>query len=258
MSDPSGTSDRPPNGTSDQPPAGPGASDNTVTDNACMAVARPASCGGAPIDVATASALEPHIRNLTEALLRSNNSSAGAALRPSPDLRVTSDVELDIQAFRTNGSQCERMNGPRPGCEETWAFSGEKTLGWQPVAPAQALPLIDGVACKDAGCARITIKAGTVLRFQRAQEINVFAGNYRHFVRVVRPCAAACSADELPCSTSSTCIDASAFCALCEGKALDACACQAGCETKADGAACSYVTSDDTGETGTCRAGKCR
>ena len=62
----------------------------------------------------------------------------------------------------------------------------------------------------------------------------------------------------MACETSATCIDKSAFCTLCEGKANDVCACRTGCTTNDDGASCGYDTSEDTGRSGTCSAGKCQ
>jgi len=75
---------------------------------------------------------------------------------------------------------------------------------------------------------------------------------------VVRPCATPCDGTELRCTSSTTCIQTKAFCTLCEGQKNDRCACRAGCSALAEGAKCSYVTSDDTSRPGMCSAGTCR
>lgn len=229
---------------------------SATTDTACTALTAPPACG-APIDVGSAAEVEAQIRKLGEVVF-GLASAAGADLRPSPDLRVTTDIELDIAPFRGAGSACASPSGTKPRCVESWAFSGEKNVQWRPVAVPSALPLIDGVVCKDAACTRIGIKAGTILRFQRAYEPYRFAQKFSHYVRVVRPCAAPCANDELSCSTSTTCIAASAFCVLCEGKPATVCACRSGCNVEADGTSCAVQTSEDTGETGVCNAGTCQ
>jgi len=225
--------------------------------NVCTAPTVEPSCEAA-VDVATADEAAAIIGALAEPKFTATTSDSGAALKPSRDVHVTKGIELDAVRFRGTEDSCA---GKSPAnCHETWAFSGEKNAVWNfPVlggTPARPLPA--GVTCNDADCSKIAIAAGTVVRFQRVFEPFGFVSRYSHYVRVVRACATPCDSTELRCTPSTTCIQTKAFCTLCEGQRSELCACRNGCSALAEGAACSYVGSEDTTGRGACTAGTCR
>lgn len=237
--------------------------DRTVAE--CTASASAALECEAPLDVATSSDVEREIAKLAEIVDGTTETSSGAALRPSRDVRATADVEIDIATLHGAPESCTT---PASGCVETWAFSGERTA---PIvsffsAPTTPLPLPSGASCADGErCTKLKIAAGTVVRFQRVLEPYRFAQRFSHFVRVVRPCAAECAADELRCGASSTCLSNAkvwskelALCRLCEGKPAAECACRIGCSLRDDEASCSFARSDDVSTSGTCNAGVCQ
>jgi hypothetical protein len=109
------------------------------------------------------------------------------------------------------------------------------------------------------GCDRLSIAAGSVVRFQRVVETFTMAPDANsHYVRVVRPCSTRCADDEVRCAASKTCIKAGKdYCLLCDGLSAGICACRGRCAPQPQGTKCQYWSSDDTIGSGTCASGKC-
>jgi hypothetical protein len=242
----------------------------------------PASCRGepeapspceAPLDVATADDVYAKITELTEVVDATVMGAFGPALRPSRDLRVQTNLELDTAKLLAMGALCPPSDA---GVEELhscfdWGFTPEKPfyasqspLGVGPYrGVAKVYP--PGISCIALspkrladGCDRLAIAAGTVVRFQRVVERDYFGPIDRHYVRVVRACADACNADEVRCVSSTTCVVGGRdYCTLCGGLAPDVCVCRDKCAPKADGTACQYMSSDDTGGGNSCKSGAC-
>jgi hypothetical protein len=233
--------------------------------NVCVGIADKPACAPA-IGVATAADVFAQIAMLTEYADASTQKDSGVKLRPTPDLRATTTIHLDAAAFRSAHPVCppgtDAGLSHGRGCVES-VFTGEQNWTGSPfyiASPNAAKPLPSGVTCTasdDDGCSELTIVEGTVVRFARAYIPYVFGGYWGHFIRVQRACEEPCQAAELRCAASNTCIVDTSFCLLCEGGSLKACACRDRCTRKADGAACQYDTSDDTGRGGTCSAGTC-
>jgi hypothetical protein len=235
---------------------------NTVpVDKDHCAFQTPAPTCESALDVASADEVIAFITALTEFKFASTTSDSGAKLVPTRNLRATTDIELDVAPLRGPNVRCTAPDAGEQRCSETWAFTGEKTEAWNfPVVGGnrpRALP--GGVACANAECTKITIAARTVVRFQRAFELLEFGQTYEHQIRVVRACGTTCESTEVSCATTTTCLDANSFCALCQGRSNEVCACQTRCTAKGKGAACTFVSSDDTGDVGTCNAeGTCQ
>jgi hypothetical protein len=249
---------------SDSNPPGGGSGSGGAASAACVGVASSPTCD-APIDVASADDVLAQISAQPEITEATATHSSGVALRPTRDLHATATLEIDIAPFRAAHPVCQ--NAPPvppqyPGCTET-SFSGERP-GLYVAGPAGTsappMNMPAGVACiatDKTGCTKIKMDAGTTVRFQRASEPYAFMGREPHYVRVLRSCEAPCAGDELRCAASMTCIASAAFCVLCEGNAMDRCACRDGCTPKSDGAECSWDSSDDTTTAGTCTGGAC-
>ena len=260
--------------TSGEPAASSGGASSThdsnestparTVQNACVGVATTLACDAA-LDVATADEVFAQLATLTESVDASTKKDSGEKLRPTRDLHATAAIELDIAVFRAAHPICppeDDAGRPLRGCVES-VFTGEQNSTGSPfeiAGPSHARALPAGVTCTasdDDGCSKITITTGTTVRLARASTPYFFLGYFPHFVRVTRACNVPCGAEELRCAASTTCIVASSFCLLCEGKSLPVCACRDACTTNADGSTCGYDTSDDTGTGGTCSAGTC-
>ncbi|MBX3200104.1 MAG: hypothetical protein KF894_18360, partial [Labilithrix sp.] len=231
--------------------------------DACVALTLPPACEP-PLDVGTAEEVVRLIGALAESVEGPLSHAHGEALRPTRDLRFTAPVELEVAPF-VQRERCpaateeEDREAPVFPCTETWRFSSEKTTEWRNLVdpPLPSLPFPPGVACKSSDCSELTVAPGTVVRFQRGVELHGFTATYLHTVRVARPCTEPCGADELRCTTATTCIAESAFCLLCQGGSNAECACHTVCDATPEETDCSYARSDDLRMRGTCRAGAC-
>ena len=240
----------------------PGAAPSNA--NLCVGVANTPSCESA-LDVATADEVFAQIAALTESVEASTKKDSGAKLRPTRDLHATATIELDITVFRAAHPACSGADagtfGPDgSGCEES-VFAAEQTKAVGFGGSLQGKPLPEVLPCDasdDRGCTKVTLPAGTTVRFARSTTRYAFGNRFPHYVRVTRACAAPCEDDQLRCEASATCIDAGAFCLLCEGETLPVCACRDACTARAEGASCAYETSDDMAASGTCDAGTCK
>ena len=255
------------NGASDA-----GASGDAATTPAPCAVPSSAPVCDPPLDVATADDVLAKIAMLAEVSDTTVMPSSGAALLPSGDLRVTASIELDITKLRAQAPLCKPTDaGVLSDCNESM-FAPEKpfhtsqsALHGDPEERRLGTTYPPGVACvapspkPGDGCDRLSIAAGSVLRFQRVAETFFYGGRLdNHYVRVARACGAPCAADEARCAASKTCLTAGKdYCVLCDGLAPDVCACRDSCAAKADGTACLYWSSDDTLGGRTCASGTC-
>lgn len=198
--------------------------------------------------------------------------SSGPALLPSSDMRATASIELDITKLRARAPLCKTTDaGVGSGCNDSM-FAPEKPFH----TSQSSLPgdyeerrlgptYPQGVSCvapspkPGDGCDRLSIAAGSVVRFQRVAEIFYFGGRLEnHYVRVARACSTLCAANEVRCAASKTCLTAGKdYCVLCDGLAAEVCVCRDPCAAKTDGTACQYWSSDDTMGGRTCALGKC-
>jgi hypothetical protein len=233
----------------------------------CNGAVKTAVCE-APLDMATARAVLDEIARLREARLAFDALDSGEMLLPTRDLRATESLVLDATMFATEHPACEDSGadaGSRAAtCIET-VFSRALTEGpwWSNVSVYIARSnLPAGEVCSETapnrGCVKITIAAGTTLRFARSQLVSAHEGTTRHAIHLVAACNAPCLEDELRCGASTTCINKRSFCMLCDGADRARCECQDSCLAKAPGATCERLGSEDFGSAGVCNtAGTC-
>jgi hypothetical protein len=258
-------------GTSGSPGAGGSAAAPSAIGQGpdiCVGVGTGAASCEAPVDVATVDAL-------LDAMIAAkpfDQSVVGAApassQQPSRDVRVTGALTVDVDAFRAKAPRCPTAvdAGAGGGCSET-LFAQEKTFQViRTIYGSFGDAFAPGVTCLEqeagvagtAGCRRVSIAAGSVVRFQMVREENHFAASTKNYLRIVRPCTDPCADGETRCAASNLCVKSGPdFCILCEGKSELACACRAGCQLAVDGAQCGASTSEDTVIGGTCHAGSC-
>ena len=253
-------------------PGAPGAGGATAATgqgpDVCVGVGTGTAACEAPLDVATADAL-------LDAMIAAkpfDQGVVGAApasiQQPSRDVRVTATLAVDVDAFRAKAPRCPAATdaGAGAGCSET-LFAQEKTFQViRTIYGSLGDAFAPGVTCLEeeagvagpSGCRRVSIAAGSVVRFQMVREQNRFAGSTKAYLRIVRPCTDPCADGETRCGASNLCVKSGAdFCILCEGKSELACACRAGCQVANDGTECGASTSEDTVVGGTCHAGSC-
>jgi hypothetical protein len=241
----------------------------------CIGVATGAPACESAIDVSTVDALLDAMAAVTPFNQRVIGAAPAASQRPTRDVHVTTALTVDVDAFRAKAPRCPIVgdagadassSGPtgRPeSCTET-VFAQEKTFQVvRTIYGTLGSSFAPGVTCVEqatdtAGCKRVSIAAGSVVRFQMVREQNAFFGSIKNYLRIVRPCAAACAENETRCGASSLCVTSgSDFCILCEGKTEVACACRVGCQSAVDGESCGASTSEDTFIGGTCQQGSC-
>lgn len=212
-----------------------------------------------PLEITTRAEFLSAVQAISPTTETTMDTTFGANLRPSRDLRIVGALDLDTTMLRGAVDSCPEDAG---GCTPE-SFAAERTShSPQAYGYQAATEYPTGVACAtpsaSGNCDRIVIAAGTVVRLQRVIETSLFTGSRRHLVRFLRPCAQACNSDEVYCAASATCFKAGYdACIFCEGKSPLSCGCREGCGSKPEGAECSGVTSDDTAASGTCRNGIC-
>lgn len=246
------------------------ATDGSTGDAQLAPLKAPSDVAACPatVDVASAEDVYALVRALPTATDSTLAPSAGAALRPTADVRTTSRLTLEASALGNLAPACALDAGPFDLCRPL-RFAAEKPRHGTVSAmfspdPSARMPA--GVTCADSrpdgtpadACSAITLEAGTVVRFQHVVEVSVMSGTRWHFVRVVRPCTETCAEGEVPCAASLTCLRAGeSSCRICEGSALAVCACRDEFGKLAEGARCSFDGSDDGTVTGKCSAGTC-
>ena len=235
----------------------------------------PASCRGEPdapaceppVDVMSPEEVYAQIAALHEATDTTATPSSGALLLPSRDLRAQTSIDLDVIKLRAALTAACAPDAGIVRCTEP-TFTPEKPFhtSHSTLADFDAFRLGSayptGVTCRTSAvpgeCSVLTVAAGTTLRFQRVVERNDYAHGMAHYVRVVRPCAAACADGEVRCAASKTCVVAGKdYCVLCGGLEPKICACREACSPMGEGTMCRYWSSDDTFGRGACRGGAC-
>lgn len=237
----------------------------------CTGVETGAPTCEAAIDVSTVDALLDAMAAASPFDQRVVGAAPAASQRPSRDVHVTTTLTVDVDAFRAKAPRCAAMSGTGTGmgnhetCTET-VFAQEKTFQViRTIYGTLGDAFAPGVTCLEeedpnggAGCRRISIEAGSVVRFQMIREKNAMFGSTKSYLRIVRACAAPCAQNETRCGASSLCVKSGPdFCILCEGKSEVECACRAGCSLEPNGVSCGASTSEDTVISGTCHQGIC-
>ncbi len=227
--------------------------------NICTGIASAPSCEPA-LDVSRPSDVYLEIVKLTESVEASNFKDAGEKLRPTRDLHATTDLELDLAVFDPQWPTCNP--NPPPGAPKCYGPVFANELSTMKNWSIQSDPPLDfppGVTCTDmtAGCRKLAIAKGTTVRFARSIIRYQWSPADVHRINVTRACAASCTADELRCEASNTCISLDAFCERCEGKLYAVCSCTHRCTARSDGEWCTWAESDDFASPGSCSAGKC-
>jgi hypothetical protein len=183
------------------------------------------------------------------------------AFTASADLVASADVTVNANALTPKiTDMCAPRDDDFVGCDST-VFRGSTYSG--------GLESVPGVICDgsvaiprslEGGCASLFIPAGTHLRLRKViEDVHPYTPTYRPIVEVERPCTEACRAGEARCEASQTCFaKGTATCLFCHAADVAVCACQGACSAKNDGSDCSYDTSPDTDQVGTCYGGECR
>lgn len=185
--------------------------------------------------------------------------SQGKALEVGDDLIADEDLEVNASDL-VPASEC--------------GAAGTGTSCHTPLFRAKAFPSfteVPGVTCavesveqpvrERFACSTIRIAKGATFRLRAViEDMHPSAPNYWAYIDFVMPCTTSCGTGEVLCAATHTCFVAgSQSCAYCEGRSADFCACRAdACTMKPDGAKCSFDSSPDVYESGTCSATGCR
>jgi hypothetical protein len=177
-------------------------------------------------------------------------------LQLGDDLIADADIEVDASAL-TASPDCSDETQCRAPLFRTYSF------------PSWAGPGIEGVTCAVIGdhpvrkgdtCARVVVAKGTTFRLRAVvEDMHPSSPNYWSFVDFADACTKPCADDEVRCAATQTCFTKGyASCAYCEGNSAQVCTCRLGCGTQPDGETCSYDSSPDVVQTGTCQSGSCQ
>jgi hypothetical protein len=178
---------------------------------------------------------------------------------PTPDLEFDTPLELASSVLAARIPVCVPPDGG------VYADSGSfnRCFDWTFGTESATGPYPEGVTCIESAppnerCGRLSVVAGTVVRFQSVVSAYPAVQSSYYEVNVVRACKTPCLPTETRCAPTKTCFASGAeFCLHCEGAPASVCACRDGCKAKPDGTECSYLNYD-TSEGHTCRAGVCR
>jgi hypothetical protein len=207
----------------------------------------------APVHVATAEQLEAAVQAVEwgmRELLPNGKNATG-------DLIFDADVELDSArvtvpdcSFRCSGLDLHLANGT-------------------------CLEMSNDDAGTGARCTRFRVTSGASFRILKVSLLGGFFGATRPSLLTLPPCNAPCTTDQRSCARLHVCMPAvpsrvggspldveirsaqGSYCSTCLGQTAAQCACFTFDGPKAEGTPCFYDTSDDTGESGTCHAGRC-
>lgn len=223
---------------------------------------------GASCQPVVAAACKPgfHVSSAAEVIAASKafdyqrvSISQGKTLEVGDDLIADEDLEVNASDL-VLASEC--------------GAAGTGTSCHAPLFRAKAFPSfteVPGVTCavesadqpvrERFACSTIRIAKGATFRLRAViEDMHPSAPNYWAYIDFVTPCTTSCGTGEVLCAATHTCFAAGySSCTYCEGKSTDVCACRAdACTMKPNGAECSFDSSPDVSESGTCSATGCR